>query len=261
MARETRAGLGFWDRLVLFVAWLVTCGLVYLFGFYVGKGTNERGLAFEDRAVSLPVTSKPPLAGQRPKAESEFTFYETLGAGEGPGGRENPAARSGAQVPSPEPGPARPAPAAPPAGAAIPAGAAPPAATPRPAASPPPAAAAAPRPAPPPALPPATAPPPAVTPTAPATPPAVAPVPARPAGGGWTVLANPTRDRAEAESLQRQLRERGYDATLVRIARDGETWYRLQIGRFATAEQANQTMRKLREREGVTHVFVASDSE
>jgi hypothetical protein len=30
-------GLRFWDRLVLFVAWTVTCGLVYLLGFYVGK--------------------------------------------------------------------------------------------------------------------------------------------------------------------------------------------------------------------------------
>ena len=35
-------GLRFWDRLILFVAWTVTCGLVYLLGFYVGKGVQER---------------------------------------------------------------------------------------------------------------------------------------------------------------------------------------------------------------------------
>jgi hypothetical protein len=79
-AREVRAGLGFWDRLVLFVAWLVTCGLVYLFGFYVGKGTNERGLAFEDRAVSLRSPQAPP--GRRGR---EDHLYETCAGSRGRG--------------------------------------------------------------------------------------------------------------------------------------------------------------------------------
>ena len=80
MAKEGRVGLGIWDRLVLFVAWVVTCGLVYGLGFYVGKGTQERRLGLEERIVRLPVTSKPPAEGQRPKSDSELTFYETLGS-------------------------------------------------------------------------------------------------------------------------------------------------------------------------------------
>jgi cell division protein FtsN len=55
-----------------------------------------------------------------------------------------------------------------------------------------------------------------------------------------------------------QLRRRGYDATLIQVERDGDTWYRLRVGRYQTSEQATDTMRKLREVEGVTHAFVAT---
>jgi cell division septation protein DedD len=73
------------------------------------------------------------------------------------------------------------------------------------------------------------------------------------------VLANPTQSRDEADALVRQLRGRGYEATLVRVVRDGGTWYRVQVGRFATVEQASDVMHRLREHEGVTHAFVASE--
>jgi cell division protein FtsN len=77
--------------------------------------------------------------------------------------------------------------------------------------------------------------------------------------GGWTVQANPTRSREEAEGLLRQLHGRGYEASIVRVLRDGDTWYRVQIGHFATSQQATEVMQKLREREGVSHAFVASE--
>src|SRR5439155_918672 len=129
MAKPGRAGLGLWDRLVLLLAWGVTCGLVYLLGFYVGKGMQERPLGPEDRLVRLPVTSTPPPEGQRPKADP----------------------------------------------------------------------------------------------------------------------------------LVHQLRTRGYDASLVRVLRDGDTWYRVLVGHFASAQQATETMQRLRDREGVAHAFVASE--
>jgi cell division protein FtsN len=81
-----------------------------------------------------------------------------------------------------------------------------------------------------------------------------------PAGkGGYTVEASPTRSRSEADQLLAQLRRRGYDATIVQVDRDGDTWYRLRVGRYSTSEQATDTMRKLREVEGITHVFVAQE--
>jgi cell division protein FtsN len=72
------------------------------------------------------------------------------------------------------------------------------------------------------------------------------------------VLANPTRSRDEADGLARQLRARGYEATLVRVVRDRDTWYRVQVGRFASSDQATEMMHRLRDREGVSHAFVAS---
>jgi hypothetical protein len=97
-APAPRVGLRFLDRLILLVAWLVTCGLVYGLGFYTGKGTQERRLGMEERVVRLPVTSDVPAEGQRPKAATEFTFYETLVSGENRG-------RDGGHVPKPTPAP------------------------------------------------------------------------------------------------------------------------------------------------------------
>jgi hypothetical protein len=307
MAREGRAALGLGDRLILLVAWLATCGLVYLLGFSVGKGAQERRLGHEERIVRLPVTSQPPPEGQRPKTE-EFVFYDKL-MGERPG---EASARPATQEPAPAPTEAVERPGRP--DAPKPTSPAPPVATAKPpppvvaTAKPPPPVVAtakpppptpAPTPAPVPAKPPAAVIVPAKTPpaianpiphpaTAAAPPPATekvsapaqmgekhvaavappastpagapsAPPAARPAGGSWTVLANPSRNRDEADDLLYQLKARGYDATLVRVLRDGDTWYRVQVGRFSSAEQANEMMRRLREHEGITHAFVASE--
>jgi cell division septation protein DedD len=249
MPKAARPTLRFVDRLVLVVAWLVTCGLVYVLGFYLGRGTQDHQVAFEERAVRLPVTSTPPPEGQHPKEAREFpSFYETLPGGTAPKPDTRQAAvttttsvaptttRAPAVATSTLPRtstttatralptttlPARPTPPAPPG--------------PPPAPGPPP--------------PPAAGPPPTM---------ARPPIP-RGGGGSWSVEAAPTRSRAEAEQLLATLRRRGYDAEMVSVQRDGDTWYRLRVGRYATAEQANEVMRRLRDVEGVSHAFVASE--
>jgi cell division septation protein DedD len=263
MAKQARPGLSFLDRLLLFAAWLVTCGLVYLFGFYVGKSTQPVTPRPVERVVRLPVTAPPPPPGQRPPDRTELTFYDALG-GERAGGTDMP-----------PPGPT--AKAGPPAKPDVPAKIdAPPSETAPPA---PPATTARP-PAPPPASQPSTAAPPrAAPPRAPATsPPPVAsgrpsasewgagepapspPVPPRASeGGSWSVLANPTRDEGEAQQLVDRLRGRGYDASLVRMTREGDTWYRVRVGRYPTQQRATDMVRQLRERDGVARAFVAED--
>ena len=57
-------------------------------------------------------------------------------------------------------------------------------------------------------------------------------------------------------SLVRELEEYG---VIKGDKRDGDTWYRLRVGRYPTSEQATDTMRKLRDVEGITHVFVATE--
>lgn len=335
-AATVRPGLRFLDRLILLVAWVVTCGLVYGLGFYTGKGTQERRLGMEERVVRLPVTAEVPPEGQRPKATNEFSFYETLAtqrASEGPGRREvlqdeavvaavppsvpQAAAPVGQPLPSPMASPGAPKPSAVATGApkppvpgapsgrpvAAPTGtvlAKP--ALPTPLGAPKPSAVATGQPKPPvPARMPASdgvIPPtprgasgagttrpagtpiatvpaaatrspttaPAPTPRAPApgamvalakpTPPATAP--AAPRKPAWTVQASPTRDRAEVTRLQASLKSRGYEANVVTVRRDGDTWYRLRVGRYASPEEATEAMRKLRSA-GVSHAFVASE--
>jgi len=250
MAKQGRVGMSLWDRLVLLIAWVLTCGLVYVLGIYVGKGTHEGRLGIDERVVRLPVASTPPPEGQRPKGESELRFYETLMSDKEPDARAEAKATPPAPKPAASPGPAtKPAsqPSTTPPGAR-------PVSTP-PVDSPARAAraetgaqgrapvdtAATPRP-----------------PTPASAPPADRP-PSLARTGGWTVQANPMRSREEAEGLLRQLHGRGYEASIVRVLRDGDTWYRVQIGHFATSQQATEIMQKLREREGVSHAFVASE--
>jgi cell division septation protein DedD len=244
MAKAARPGLRFWDRVVLLGSWIVTCGLVYLLGFYVGKGMQDRRLGVEERVVRLPVTSTPPPGGQRPKASSELTFYETLVSGS----RAGEGSDSGGAKPQPPPAVAEaPPPTLPEVHPPVPKSvvAVPPAAPKGPVvvAKPPEPTA---------TLPPRPSPPPTTVERAPAAPP-------RSGTGNWTVEANPTRDRNEAEFLLGRLKSRGYDASLVHVQREGDTWYRLRVGRYTSAEQAGEVMRRLRDQEGVPHAFVASE--
>jgi cell division septation protein DedD len=235
MAKTPRATLRLIDRLVLMVAWLVTCGLVFVLGFYLGKATPDERARLEERSVRLPITSQPPPEGQRPKEPKEFpSFYQTLPAGERPTdvARGTPATVPPATTATPTSLPRVTTTTA--AGVRTTTstnalGAAPHATT-------------------------------TVAPRAAGT---IAPsttLPSRTvARGGFTVEASPTRSRAEAEELLGSLRKRGYDAVLVQMQRDGDTWYRLRVGRYPTAEQATEVMRRLRDSEGVTHAFVAAE--
>ncbi len=248
MAKAPRPTLRLIDRLLLLVAWLATCGLVYIFGYYVGKGTPDRQATIEERSVRLPITSTPPPEGQRPKEAKDFpSFYQALPAGE----RPIDVAR-GTPVTAPPDTPTPPARAT----------TTQPAATARASAtttttlartSP---STTLPRPTPPTT---ATSLPRLPAPTTATTAPTPTTVPRTTARGSFTVEASPTRSRSEAEQLLGTLRRRGYDATLVQVERDGDTWYRLRVGRYTTSEQATDAMRRLRDVEGVTHVFVAAE--
>ena len=253
MAKAPRPTLRWFDRLVMVVMWLTTCGVVYVFGYYVGKGTPEHTAAMEERTVRLPVTSTPPPEGQRPKEAKDFpSFYQALPAGE----RTTDVARGTPVTAPPESPPARATTTlasdqqtARLAATSTTLVRTAPASTTLPRAIPTTTATSLPR------LP-------AATTQTTAAPLAAAPPPTMPRTnprGSYTVEASPTRSRSEAEQLLGTLRRRGYDATLVEVERDGDTWYRLRVGRYATSAEATDAMRRLRDVEGVTHVFVAAE--
>ncbi len=52
---------------------------------------------------------------------------------------------------------------------------------------------------------------------------------------------------------------RGYDAYIVRVRREGATFYRVRVGHFPSMEYASQLVSRLRREPGVPEAFVASD--
>ena len=95
--------------------------------------------------------------------------------------------------------------------------------------------------------------------SAPPAPPPTAPgLPPQAASGRWTVYANPSRDQLAVEHERAALRAKGYPAEVEMQRRDGDTWYRIRVGRYATEAQAEETSRKLRT-DGVGHAFVQSE--
>ena len=252
MVKESRPTVRFVDRLVRLVAWSVTCGVVYVLGYYVGKNSVDHHTLVEERAVRLPVTSAPPPEGQRPKETTDFpTFYQALPAGDRPIDVARGTTVTIPVVPTlPAVAPLPPTTLARVTTTTLPAGQ-PTTTRPAPTASTTLVRVL--------AVPATTLPRATLTPTTvpPSNPPVTPPRPA--ARGGFTVEASPTRSRTEAEQLLTSLRRRGYDATLVQVQRDGDVWYRLRVGRYGTSEQATEAMRRLRDVEGVTHVFVAAE--
>ena len=58
--------------------------------------------------------------------------------------------------------------------------------------------------------------------------------------------------------MRANLARRGFAATVQAVPKDGSTWYRLRVGRYASAEQAQQAVRQVRDRGGVSRAYVAS---
>jgi cell division protein FtsN len=70
---------------------------------------------------------------------------------------------------------------------------------------------------------------------------------------------SPTRDRFEAERRRASLAAQGYDTAVVRMQRDGDTWYRVRVGRYPDKSRADSARQELRDRFGVDHAFVLEE--
>lgn len=231
--------------------------VVFLLGMYAGRGLADRRGEGGERIVRLPVVS---TVEQTPGAKDEMMFYEVLG-NPGNGGKvekpdreprhaaapleeasvaESPPEQAKAKSPGPEPSAkseSQPVKALAPTKEEEP---------PKVAKVEPLGQAAAPAPA--------------------ATKDALvvvgrstAPTPRGPAKGNWSVQVSATRDPRTADSVLQRLRKRGYDAFVLKIRRGGETFYRVRVGHYASLEDAQQVVSRLRREPGVPEAFVASD--
>lgn len=229
MAKTRPDGLGFFDRLVILVAWLASCGVVFIIGYYVGKDAVPPSVGITPGGIQVPVAGVP----MGPDSDGDAgTFYESLGrqtggpttVGNGGGTstvpvRHVPPERRTTTTPAPLP---------------ITTTLAPPPARVAPSTT--------------------MSPPPTIPPPLPSTRPAGE----EPVGHGWVLYVSPTRDRFEAERQRSTLRSAGYDARVVRMERDGDVWYRVRAGRYDSKAAAERASHDVRER-GIGSAFVLSE--
>src|SRR5262249_43656778 len=81
----------------------------------------------------------------------------------------------------------------------------------------------------------------------------------RPGDGSWSVQVNATKDEAGADSVVKQLQGRGYNAYVVRGNLQGESWYRVRVGKFPTMEAATAVVMRLKNEERYPRAFLVNE--
>lgn len=77
--------------------------------------------------------------------------------------------------------------------------------------------------------------------------------------GLWSVQVEATRNEAAAGAVAQRLRADGYEAYIVRVEKQGEAWYRVRVGWFASLTEASSTAARLRRERKATQAFVVSE--
>src|SRR6185295_14953349 len=77
MRRIGVTGLGYGQTFLIIFGFLITSGLIFLFGVWVGRDVAERRLAQEERVVRAPI-APPPTPNEEAKRDVDLSFYEQL---------------------------------------------------------------------------------------------------------------------------------------------------------------------------------------
>lgn len=215
------SGLGIGQVFALIFGFLITSGLIFLFGIWVGRDVAERRLAQEERVVRVPIPVQPtPKEGDQ-ESDVDLAFYQRLKEKAYQRLQETPVAVAAtatatptqvalAQVATATRAPTRVVEKP----------------TPRP------------------------------TPIAEAKKPMPAERMDEWADAGWTVQVNATTSVQEATEMARGLRAKGYDAYTVQAPMRGQTWYRVRVGRFSTHDKAKEVEVRLK-KDGMENAYVA----
>jgi cell division septation protein DedD len=79
--------------------------------------------------------------------------------------------------------------------------------------------------------------------SAPAAPPRALPPGAKP----YNIQIEAVMDKSGADEMVKRLRDLGYNAQEVKVALNGQTWYRVRVGPYASADEATAAQNQLRE--------------
>lgn len=95
----------------------------------------------------------------------------------------------------------------------------------------------------------------AEVPKKPPTPPAPE---AKESAQGWRAQVNAFPDERSAKTIVDRLKEKGYNAYVTEVQSHGKTWYRVNVGKYGSREEANKMVEVLRTKENFPKAFAAT---
>jgi len=77
-------------------------------------------------------------------------------------------------------------------------------------------------------------------------------------GKTWRAQVNAFPDERSAKLIVDRLKNKGYNAYVTEVQNRGKTWYRVNVGKFGTRDEADKMVEKLRAKENFPTAFAAS---
>jgi cell division septation protein DedD len=77
-------------------------------------------------------------------------------------------------------------------------------------------------------------------------------------GRSWRAQVNAFPDERSAKLIVDRLKNKGYNAYVSEVQNRGKTWYRVNVGKFGTRDEADKMAELLRARENFPKAFAAS---
>ena len=78
------------------------------------------------------------------------------------------------------------------------------------------------------------------------------------AGKVWRAQVNDFPDDRSAKQIVDRLRNKGYNAYVTEVENRGRTWYRVNVGKYQTREEADKVAERLRTKENYPKAFAAT---
>jgi len=84
--------------------------------------------------------------------------------------------------------------------------------------------------------------------------------PAQPADQGkvWRAQVNALPDDRSAKQIVDRLKNKGYNAYVTEVENRGKTWYRVNVGKYSSRDEAEKMVELLRNKENYPKAFAAS---
>ena len=77
-------------------------------------------------------------------------------------------------------------------------------------------------------------------------------------GKPWRAQVNAFPDERSAKLIVDRLKNKGYNAYVTEVQNRGKTWYRVNVGKFGTRDEADKMVELLRAKEDFPRAFAAS---